>query len=377
VKLAVICRPFSFHGGVETATAGLIGELARRGHAVDLVSTRAQPDVPGITVRRLAVPAQPPTLRFLWFALAARRAVRRAAYDVVQSHERCLSQDIYRAGEGTHVGYLEAMGRRGRPLDPHHRLVLAVERRIFTLRAARHVVAISRRDAGDIARRFGTPPAHRSVVYNGVDLARFHPDLRRRWRGPTRGELGLSDSQWVVLFLGSGFARKGLGPLLDGAAALGDPGVRIVVAGKGDTAPYERRAARLGLERRVSWLGARVDAERLYAMADAVALPARYEPFGNVHLEALASGLPILTSIWAGGAEVVTHGKNGWVVPSLDAPDVSAGLAGLRELDPRETAAAARAAAEPFTYAAQVEALTRLYAGLAGSADLARTPDAN
>ena len=65
----------------------------------------------------LATPSQPSTLRFLWFALAARRAVRREGYDLVQSHERCLTQDVYRAGEGTHSGYLEAMGRRGHRLQ--------------------------------------------------------------------------------------------------------------------------------------------------------------------------------------------------------------------------------------------------------------------
>ena len=75
MRLAIICRPFSFHGGVETATAGLLGELIRRGHRIDLVSTRAQPDVPGATVRRLLAPDQPSVLRLLCFALAARRAV--------------------------------------------------------------------------------------------------------------------------------------------------------------------------------------------------------------------------------------------------------------------------------------------------------------
>src|SRR5207249_1034748 len=145
VKLALICRPFSFHGGVETATAGLLRELIERGYSVDLVSTGRQADVPGARVRRLPALRQPSTLRFLSFALAARFAVRNRGYDLVQSHERCLLQDVYRAGEGTHRGYLEAMGRARARLGPHHRLICALEKRIFGLRAARHVVAISRR----------------------------------------------------------------------------------------------------------------------------------------------------------------------------------------------------------------------------------------
>jgi UDP-glucose:(heptosyl)LPS alpha-1,3-glucosyltransferase len=274
VKLAIICRPFSFHGGVETATAGLMGELVRRGYAIDLISTRRQPDVAGARVRRLPVVAGPSIVRFVSFALAARAVVRGSRYDVVQSHERSLAQDIYRAGEGVHRAYLEAMGRPR--VQPFHRLVCAVERRAFTLASARHIAAISRRDKAEIERRFGTPPDCVSVIYNGVDLERFHPDNRERYRGPVRAELGLAASDRAVLFVGSGFARKGLGALVDALALSQGPRWRLVVAGKGDTAPYRARAAALGVDDRITWLGPRRDVERLYAAADVAALPARY-----------------------------------------------------------------------------------------------------
>lgn len=362
MRLAVVCRPWSFHGGVETATAGLVGEWLRRGYTLDLVSTGAQADVPGARVRRLRVPREPSVVRFLAFALAARRAVRDRGYDLVQSHERGLFQDVYRAGEGTHRGYLEAMGRARRGL--YHRLVLAVERRIFTLATARHVVAISRRDAEEIRQRYGTPGERLTVVYNGVDLERFHPDRRARRRDAVREAIGVPDEVWVALFVGSGFERKGLGPLIEALARIGDRDARLVVAGKGDAEPHRRRAAELGVGERIAWLGPRRDVDDLYAMADVVALPARYEPFGNVHLEALASGVPVLASGRAGGAEVVPHGRGGVVVPEPDADAVTAGLEALRSLDPTAATIAARAAAEPFTYAAQVDALARIHRGL-------------
>ncbi len=161
--------------------------------------------------------------------------------------------------------------------------------------------------------------------------------------------------------MGSGFERKGLGPLIEGLARLGDRRAGLVVAGKGDPAPYQLRADALGLGSRIHWLGPRTDVERLYAMADAVALPARYEPFGNVHLEALASGLPVLTSRRTGGAEIVDHGQNGWVVGEPDPAAVALGLEALRALDPARARTAARKAAEPFTYAAQVDAFVEIY----------------
>jgi UDP-glucose:(heptosyl)LPS alpha-1,3-glucosyltransferase len=243
--------------------------------------------------------------------------------------------------------------------------VFVLERRIFRLRSARHIVAISRRDKAEIEALYHTPGDRVSLVYNGVDLDRFHPDNRARLRRPMREALGLSEDDWVILFVGSGFERKGLGPLLEAVIRLADRRCRLVVAGKGDPERYRRLGARLGLGTRVLWVGPRADVERLYALADVVALPALYEPFGNVHLEALASGVPVLTSACSGGAELISQGDNGWVVAEPSASLVAAGLEALRDLDPSRASLAARRAALPFTHGAQVDALARIYAGLA------------
>jgi UDP-glucose:(heptosyl)LPS alpha-1,3-glucosyltransferase len=362
MKLAVICRAFSFHGGIETATAGLIAELLRRGHAIDLLSTRAQEAMPGVRVRKLPTLGQPSLLRFLSFALAARRAVAGGGgYDIVQSHERVLSQDIYRAGEGTHRGYLRAMGRHADRVNPYHQVVRAVEKRIFTLRCARHIVAISRGGKDEIERLYASPPERVSLVYNGVDLQRFHPEQRARFGGATRDALGIERGSWVIVFVGSGFERKGLGPLLEAVSRLGNPACRLVVAGKGDVKPYQTLAGRLGIADRVRFTGARRDVERLYAAADIVALPALYEPFGNVHLEALASGVPVLTSARAGGSEVITSGQTGWVVSEPTATAIAEGLRALQDGHRATIAQRARESAEPFTYAAQADGFEALY----------------
>ena len=360
MKLALVCRPFTFHGGVETATAGLVGELVRRGHSVTLLTTRAQRPVEGVRVRRLPVLRQPSLLRLVSFGIAARAAARRGRYDIVQTHERMTGADVYRAGEGTHRGYLEAMGR---PLQGsfYHRYVIRLETRIFRLEHIRQLVAISAEGKAEIERLYGTPPDRVTLVYNGVDLARFDPAARLQDRAAVRTELQVDRESWCVLFVGSGFERKGLGPLVEALALRRDPGIRLVVAGKGDRRPYEALAARHGVGRHVIWTGARHDVERLYAAADVVALPARYEPFGNVHLEALASGRPMLTSARAGGAELIEPGVNGWVVPEVTASAIAEGLERLRAADPLALGRAARATAEPFTHATQAAAFEVLY----------------
>lgn len=360
MKLAVICRPFSFHGGTETATAGLMAELVRRGHAVDLFSTRDQPEFPGASVRRLPVLPQPSIARLLSFAILARRATLTAGYDIVQSHERGLWQDVYRAGEGSHRAYIRARGRRWSRVNPHDAALYWLERRIFSLRSASHIVAIARQGKAEIERLYGTPPSRVSVVYNGVDLQRFHPDHRRRLGPPTRRSLGAAADSWVILFVGSGFERKGLALLLEAVARLDDPRCRLVVSGKGNARPYQEIAGRLGLSGRVSWLGPRRDVEHLYSAADVVALPALYEPFGNVHLEALACGVPVLASARSGGSEVVTSGRNGWVCEPTPA-NIAEGLSMLRDGDWTALSQAARRSAEPFTYSAQADGFEAVY----------------
>jgi UDP-glucose:(heptosyl)LPS alpha-1,3-glucosyltransferase len=362
VKLLIIARPFVFHGGVERATAGLVGALVEHGYDVHLLSPRGQAPMRGVTLHALCLPPLPSAARVLALAMSARRVVAGGSWDVVQSHERTLSQDVYRAGEGCHRAYLASEARpRARGL--YHRIVLSLERRVFA-RTPR-IVAIAEVGRREIASLYGVAADRLSVVYNGVDLERFHPRNRALYRGAVRGEAGIAADAFTALFVGSGFARKGLATALEAFATFSDRAGRLVVLGKGDASHYRALASRLGIGERVVWLGARDDPERWYAGADIVVLPSRYEPFGNVHLEALAAGLPVVASSHAGGAEVITDGVNGSIVSPTDAPAITSALERFRARSATDVTEAARRSAEPYTYAAQVEGFARVYRSLA------------
>jgi UDP-glucose:(heptosyl)LPS alpha-1,3-glucosyltransferase len=236
MKILVISRPFVFHGGVERATAGFVTALVAHGHEVHLLSPPGQRPMAGVTLHRLVLPPVPAPARVLVLALCARLTVRRRAWDAVQSHERTLSQDVYRAGEGCHRAYLAAMGPRYQRSAAYHRLLLALERRVFT--RTPEIVAISRRGAEEIARLYDVPDARLTVVYNGVDLERYHPDNRARYRAGARKEVSVPAETWLALFAGSGFERKGLMTAVEALARVGDARVRLVVLGKGDTRSY-------------------------------------------------------------------------------------------------------------------------------------------
>ena len=358
MRLLLIARPFVFHGGVERATAGLVTALVEHGFEMHLLSPAGQWPVPGVRLHTLRLPPLPSAGRALALAAGARLVAARRSWDIVQSHERTIGQDVYRAGEGCHRGYLASRG--GAPArGVYHRVILALERRAFA--RTREIVAIARRGAREIAALYGVSPARLSVVYNGVDLDRFHPRHRGAWRAGAREEAGVPRDAFTLLFLGSGFARKGLATALEALARLEDRTSRLLVVGKGESGPWRAAAEHLGVARRVSWLGPRPDPERWYAAADLLVLPSRYEPFGNVHLEALAAGLPVVASQEAGGGELIEDGRSGALVAPRDSHGVARAVERLRAAPAEELSASARRAAEPFTFAAQVAGFTKVY----------------
>src|SRR3989449_818587 len=293
-------------------------------------------------------PPLPSAVRVLALAALARVVVAGGGWDVVQSHERTLRQDIYRAGEGCHRAYLESIGAARGRRSLFHRVVLGLERRVFA--TTPHIVAISRRGAAEIAGLYGVAGERLSIVYNGVDLERFHPRNRHAERRAARAEIGVAADAWTLLFVGSGFERKGLATAVDALAVLSDRSSRLIVVGKGSIRSFRDRAVRLGVDGRITWLGPRPDIERWYAAADVVVLPSRYEPFGNVHLEAIASGVPVVASAAAGGAEAIVDGGSGAVVDPRDAGAVATALpagCGFCPDQPRRSAAVTRPVSRP------------------------------
>jgi UDP-glucose:(heptosyl)LPS alpha-1,3-glucosyltransferase len=370
VRIALLRQRYNPYGGaerfIERAIVALGGDVALSVYAREWSGSAAVP----------VVRCDPFYLGRLWrdwsYARAACAAVARDAPDLVQSHERIACCDVYRAGDGVHARWLENRGaalgplaRLALALHPYHRYVLAAERRLFASPRLRAVICNSRMVRDDIARRFGVAAGKLHVIYNGVDLEAFHPRLREAHRRATRARLGVAESALVHLCVGSGYERKGVFPLLAAFASARDRDAHLVVVGRDKAESRAVRLARsLGIADRVHFAGAQKDVAPWYGAADSFVLPTLYDPFPNAALEAMACGLPVVTTTQCGAAELIDAGVEGYVVePGAVAPLTEA----LDRIDPpgaRRMGEHARRRAEGYGLEPMRRRMVELYRGL-------------
>lgn len=347
MKIALVRQSCQIGGGAEQSVAYLASELTMGGHEVHLFAHHiAEGGLHGIVFHRVPIIRGASVFKVLSFALYAASLLKKESFDVIHSFERTFYHDLYRAGDGCHQEWLLSRHRAfpfRQPLDtinPRHHAIFAMQRRIYTSDCSRRVIANSMKTRQEIIRHYDYPGDRIAVVYNGVDLDRFHPQNRERLREPARAVLGIAPDDLVLLFVGSGFERKGLSFFLQGVARAFSryPQIplKLIIAGKGNSRPYEALAQSLNLRQQVRFVGAWTKIEELYAAADAVILPTLYDSFANVTLEAAAAGLPILTSRQNGASELFEDGRSGLIISNpTDLSEIGGSLSELFDAERR------------------------------------------
>lgn len=349
MRIAILLHSYApGTGGAENAAANLARGLIGRGHEVHVFARKAASDAEGVVLHTVRARSLLPGGRHTAYARAVRRLLERERFDVVHSFTRTLSHDVLRLGGGTHREYLRRMEEERTPLgawfsriNPKERAILRLEREGLSPGRYRRIVAVSNRVRDEVVREYGVPASDVSVLYNGVDLRRYRPELRGEVRSRMRREFGL-DGSTTLLFCGTGFMRKGLRYAIEAAARV--EGAVLLVAGSGDTTPFRAQAERLGIPQRVRFLGPRTGVAQLYAAADLLIHPSLYDPFPNVCLEAMACGTPVLTTAVTGVAELIRDGENSFVVEEgRDVAGMAERIRRLRDLPHLGGAAAATA----------------------------------
>ena len=233
--------------------------------------------------------------------------------------------------QSVHAAWLE-VSRRTRTVrerlrqrfNPFHPMILHAEKRMLAAREYQRLIALTPQVRDDLVRFYGVPATDVDVLPNGFSRTEFNPEGRRRDRAAVRRRWKIPDDATVVLFVANEAARKGLPQLLRAVSRLRDRSLHVLAVGRFDSAPSARLAGSLGLETQVHFPGASAHVAQFYAAADVFALPTQYEAWGLVIIEAMACGLPVLTSRLAGAAVAVEEGRTGEL---LDEPRDEAEIA--------------------------------------------------
>ncbi len=360
MKIAFALRRFAPDGGTGRYGHALARSLLQDGGEVIVVcmehsvGASLEPWLGGrLRLQVLSVPRLGSLFTMSAFAHQARVAVQASRPDASLALGRVPGLDVYRAGGGCHASYLDTVG--GWRWSLRHHRELALDRAVVL--GARRVVANAPLPGRQLVERYGLDPARLAMIPNGVDTERFRPDAAAR--AQCRAELSVQDHLPLVMFLGAGFERKGLETAVRATAAIPDA-VLAVVGGDRGTGRYRRLAVQLGL--RLELLGAREDPERWLAAADAMILPTRYDSAANAVLEALACGVPAITSGANGAASFLPEP---WLTVDspMDAVGFTAALA--RALEDPALPARCREAAVAMTWRKSCDAMTRLLRDLA------------
>jgi UDP-glucose:(heptosyl)LPS alpha-1,3-glucosyltransferase len=326
LKLAFIKKRFLLYGGAERYLDILLQYLKQSGHEIHIFTNRWTQSE-DIIIHKVDVFPIGSFLSTITFNQNVKRAIQNAdGLDCIISFERTICQDIYRAGEGCHVEWLKlrklvepGWKRVTYRVNPLHTALLSLEKKLFSL--TKLIIANSQMVKQQIVMNYGLSEQKICVIYNGVDLQRFSPQNRNKWRPEVRRDLSISENGKVILIVGSGFERKGLLTLFKALTKLKSDSpsedIHLLVIGKGNIDKFKSIANKFGVQKNVIFLGTQKAVEKFYAAADVFVLPTIYDPFSNATLEAMASGLPTITTVNNGASEIIEEGTEGFILHDL------------------------------------------------------------
>jgi UDP-glucose:(heptosyl)LPS alpha-1,3-glucosyltransferase len=362
VRIGLVIENFEpQRGGVEQWTAQAVAELAARGHEVHVIARRFSPQAAKLPI---VVHALGDVSGRIAFAEAAARMVRGLRLDVVHDTGCGWCCDVFQPHGGSRVAaaaqnvlllppWMRWIKRSVNRLLPRYRQFDAISTRQYA-DDGRVVLALSRRVAEDFVRLHGVRPEQIRLLYNGVNTQRFSPEHQKRYRRSVRDALGIADRSTLLLIVAHNFRLKGVPMLLEAMARWPHAtAADLVVVGGKRLGRFARAARRLGVGERVHFVRVVEDTVPYYAAADIYVHPTFYDPCSLVVLEALASGLPVVTTRQNGASELMRDGLHGAL---LDDP------AGVSEFLQRIAPLVAPAARQRMGMAARQLALEHTFA---------------
>jgi len=328
IRFATAILDFSRkRGGAERYLVDLCSRLAEENFEVHVYVERSDEEEKGICLHRVRTIRFPKSLRLLSFAVRATRAIESGNYDISLGVGNTLKADVLQPHGGVHwVWFWRSLGAYhhpflwvikflGRVLSPKQWIQGYIENAPYKKRPFCKIIAISDMVKQDIMQWYRIPENQIEVVYNGVDVERFHP-RNRRYREDIRRRHGIGE-EFVILFVSNNFRMKGLGYLIKALAEIkkSNPSpYKCLVLGRDRKAPFVRLAEKFGISQEVIFVGSTDEPEKYYGAADLLVHPTFYDACSLTVLEALASGLPVVTTLSNGASGIITSGQEGFVI---------------------------------------------------------------
>ena len=377
MRIALTVEDFRpWRGGGEGYVVALANALLERGHEVHVFASEIENVPEGITPHTVRARKFPS--RRTSFALGCARMLDESnvAFDLVHGFGKSIRMDVFRPGGGVHrawqrldpltvespLGRTWRRFRRKFSLDQW--LVLWLESKQLTRDPDGHQIIVnSQMVRRHVLEHYRVPEDRLHVIYNGVDTDRFTPENRERFRASMRDQFALREDDIVLVFVANNFRLKGLMPLIRAVGALRKAGapVKLIVVGRDRQKRYLQAAKDLACNDAIVFAGAVRETEKVYAAADVFVHPTFYDPCANVTLEAMASGLPVVTSIYNGAGELVSEDA-GAVVDPGDVDALAAAMGRFLNGEERAlAAAAARAVAEEHGISWHIGEVLKVY----------------
>jgi UDP-glucose:(heptosyl)LPS alpha-1,3-glucosyltransferase len=336
MKIALGIREFlPEKGGAERYCYDLMHFLTGKGLEVHIYSAAFPARDRRLYFHQVPVIPHPKSLRVLSFAVNCRRMMREERFDCIMGVGDTLDADLLQPHGGVHWKWfwrgLEGYRKPfpwvfkflGRSLSLKQWAKGIIENAPYA--KAKKIIAISDMVHRDISAYYGISADRMAVIYNGVDIERFHP-RNRSYAEEIRSHYGFSPKDVVLLFVSNNFRLKGLLYLIQALALIKRKreNVKLLVVGRDSAEPYRRLTKKIGCADDVLFAGGVRDLERYYASADILVHPTFYDPCSLVVLEALASGLPVITTRRNGAGGIIKDGMEGFVLDDPKDVDVIA-----------------------------------------------------
>jgi len=371
----VILRADARRGGAERYTLSLARALASRNHQVALLAGEFADSLAGVDCITLASRAFTRRGRYRAFLDSLDRHLAECSYDIIHAMLPVRRCDVYHPHAGIEAqllnsGHLKydcpvrrSAARLMNLVNLKRHEFVRVERELLGSANPPTVICLSDYVRRSVLGHYQLPDGKLRTIFNGVDLDRFDPSARPDSGAQLREQLRIPQDAVVSLMIAQDFQRKGLAQAIAALAELREPKLRLIVVGKEDPSRYRHMAAAGGVADQVIFAGAAIDPYPFYQAADFFVLPTRHDPCSLVVLEALAMGVPVISTAQNGACEVMGDGRHGFVLD--DGGDVPRLARHMRDLLDPAARSRMRAACQELrpslSFAAHVDQMIAAY----------------